>query len=320
MGPQGPETSPGDRHGHNVVANDYGLSRDATRTMSPGGWYPSDKLSCTSCHDPHGKYRQTGAAGTFATTGAPIVGSGSYGDAAAFRAPTGSEAVGSYRLLAGEGYAPASTSGVPPFAWAPPVALAPSVYNQGESVNEVRVAYGSGMSEWCSNCHGAMHTPYSMTPSDLLHPSGSAAKLGSNVSYIYNAYVKEGDLTGTVASSYTSIVPYEEGVTDRSVLAPLARSDGSARPGPGTGLENVMCLSCHRAHASGWDYALRWNMRSEFVVAGGEWPGIDATGDAANPIFAQGRMQAETRGAMYDRNPVTYASFQKSLCNKCHAK
>jgi hypothetical protein len=320
ISPSGVQTSPGERHGHNVVASDFGLTGDTTRTLSPGGWYPADKLSCTSCHDPHAKYRLTASGGTFATTGAEISASGSYGDAG-FRAPTSTGAVGAYRLLAGEGYAPMSTTGVPPFAWAPPVALAPTVYNQGESANEVRVAYGAGMSEWCGNCHGALHTPYAMTPSDLLHPSGSTAKLNASpVESTYNLYVKDGDLSGTSSSSYTSIVPYEEGTTDRLVLSAHARSDGTARIGPGTGMENVMCLSCHRAHASGWDYALRWNAQSDFIVVSGQWPGTDAAGDPGNPLYAQGRTQAETRGAMYDRDPTIYAPFQKSLCNKCHAK
>ena len=81
-----------------------------------------------------------------------------------------------------------------------------------------------------------------------------------------------------------------------------------------------MCLSCHRAHASAWDGALRWNVKSEYVVAGGQWPGVDATGEAARPSVAQGRTRAETRAAMYDRDASAYASFQTSLCNKCHAK
>ena len=86
-----------------------------------------------------------------------------------------------------------------------------------------------------------------------------------------------------------------------------------------------MCLSCHRAHASGWDWAMRWNMRDAsintgYVTVGGQWPGLDATGDAALPANAQGRTQAETRGAMYDRDPTAYAPYQRALCNKCHAQ
>lgn len=309
------ETSPGDRHGHNVVASEYGLFADANLTTSPGGSFPANSLSCTSCHDPHGRWRLLGD-GSFATTGAPIVSSGSYGGAV-INTPTASTAVGVYRLLAGRGYVQRS-AGAAPLAVDPPVALAPPVYNQSERAADVRVAYGAGMSEWCANCHGAIHT--APTTSSFLHPSGAQAKLGVLATW-YNGYVKDGELSGTQDTSFTSLVPYEEGTADRAVLAPLATSDGSARAGPNGVTEAVMCLTCHRAHASGWDGALRWNMRyreTESIVAAGQWPGTDAIGDPAKPTTAQGRRQAETRAAMYDREPSAFAPYQKALCSKCH--
>ena len=47
---------------------------------------------------------------------------------------------------------------------------------------------------------------------------------------------------------------------------------------------------------------------------------MDAVGDAALPANAQGRYRADTRAAMYDRNPGIYSQYQKVLCNKCHAQ
>jgi hypothetical protein len=321
LGTSGLETSPGERHGHSVNAVDFGLFSDTERTTAPGGSYPSDKLGCVSCHDPHGRYRVNGDA-SVSTSGKPIVASGSYGGAA-LRQPSSTGSVGTYRLLAGSGYAPASAGAVVPFSTYPPVALAPSTYNRSERSFDVRVAYGSGMSEWCANCHGAIHTPAATnTTSKFQHPAGATARLapGGEAS-IYNQYVRTGDLTGTQARSYTSMVPYEEGTTDRLTLASHAVSDGTVVSGPTTGSESVTCLSCHRAHATAWDHATRWNMpASSTIVFGGSWPGVDATGDARLPANAQGRTRAETRAAMYDRDPGVYASFQRVLCNKCHAK
>lgn len=310
----GAYSSPGERHGHNVVAQDYGLARDPTLSTAPGGLYPAAQLSCISCHDPHGGYRVK-LDGSFGRSGIAISSSGSYGQLA-----NESGAVGSYRLLAGTGYAPRSISSAPAFVNDPPVAVAPLSYNRSERSTQTRIAYGAGMSEWCSNCHGALHTPQSPA-SAFMHPSGAAAKLAQNrTATIYNTYVKTGDLSGTLFTSYLSLVPFEEGSTDVLTLSTHASSNGTVGIGPSTGTENVMCLSCHRAHASGWDRGMRWNQRSDALVVDGLWPGTDAGGGASDPSFAQGRTVAETRAAMYDRDPSVFATFQTSLCNKCHAK
>ena len=53
-----------------------------------------------------------------------------------------------------------------------------------------------------------------------------------------------------------------------ATLASHAKNDNSYLNGPsagGAGGENVMCLSCHRAHASGWQYDLRWNAENSEV-------------------------------------------------------
>jgi hypothetical protein len=49
-------SSPGDSHGHNIIAADFGLPNpDQTLSKAPGGSFSSANLSCASCHDPHGK-------------------------------------------------------------------------------------------------------------------------------------------------------------------------------------------------------------------------------------------------------------------------
>ncbi len=322
LGPKGvPATSPGASHGHNVSAMDALLEPDYARPTAPGGTYPSDRLSCISCHDPHGRYRLDVTA-AIRTEGAPIASSGSYGGAQ-LAVPTVSGAVGVYRLLGGVGYAPKAAGVVVPFSAPPPVALAPQTYNRSERTTEVRVAYGAGMSEWCRNCHGNLHTTSATnTTTTFNHPAGNDARLNSGAALgVYNTYVRSGVFTGVQATSFTSLVPFEEGTTDRVSLAPHAVSDGTQTGGPFTGRETVMCLSCHRAHATGWDHALRWNMTpSGYIVVEGSWPGTDAAGRARLDEFAQGRTRAETQAAMYDRDAANYAAYQKMLCGKCHGE
>lgn len=44
----------GEAAGHSIVAIGQGLTADVRYAVSPGGNFPSAKLGCTSCHDPHG--------------------------------------------------------------------------------------------------------------------------------------------------------------------------------------------------------------------------------------------------------------------------
>lgn len=45
---------PGHAAGHSVVSTGWGLEPDPLNPTAPGSGYPSDQLTCTSCHDPHG--------------------------------------------------------------------------------------------------------------------------------------------------------------------------------------------------------------------------------------------------------------------------
>lgn len=297
------QSSDGDSHGHNIVAIDYGYGPDSVHTVAPGGIYPAASLSCISCHDPHGNYRRL-ADGTIATAGPQVLASGSYANSPD---PTPGGAVGVYRMLAGKGYQPINAPGVPVFTADPPAAVSPPHYNRAETFSPTRVVYGAGMSEWCLNCHPQLNGINK-------HQVGGSAVLTAEIISNYNKYISSGNMTGSHSTAYTSLVPYEVGLKDYARLKMLAVSAGSSGPSGG---ENVMCLTCHRAHASGWDHMLRWNMQGDFIVYAGEYPGID---NATPPEFAQGRSVAETRKAMYDRLAGAFASYQRNFCNKCHGQ
>ncbi len=299
--------SRGERHGHNIVAQDFGYSADTRLLYAPGGNYPSISLSCISCHDPHGNYRRS-MTGTISAEGLPIVASGSYSTSPD---PGAGGTVGTYRLLAGAGYQPKSLGGIYAFTADPPAAVAPPMYNRAESFTDTRVAYGSGMSEWCQNCHANISDN-----ATHLHPVGVRAQLTNQIVGNYNGYVATGKLTGTYATAYTSLVPFEMGTSEYPLLKSVASSDGSVLTGPSRSA-TVMCLSCHRAHASGWDSMLRWNSQSVFITFNGRYPGID---NGAPAECAQGRVALETQKTFYDRPVTMFAPFQRGLCNKCHVE
>ena len=296
-------TSSGDRHGHNIVAQAYGYSRDNALSVAPGGSYPSEALSCISCHDPHGNYRLVDLQGTIAAEGNPIVSSGSYG-----AVPNGNETVGTYRLLAGRGYRTRSADNV--FAHDPPIAVAPKDYNRSEASSDTRVAYGKGVSGWCANCHEGF-----ISGGGMNHTHPSDTELGSKVA-IYNVYVKSGDFSGSRATAYSSLIPFQSGeITDPQQLSVELTS--TAGPNPD---DRITCLTCHRAHASGWDSITRWNTKGTFLAVAGEFPGLDALGKRANNEDSGGKLKSEYQVAMYNRNASMFATFQRQLCDKCHAK
>jgi len=303
-----PLTSSGDSHGHSINALDYGYLSDPLKAAAPGGSYPSSSLTCISCHDPHGRYRRN-FDGSISQTGYPITNSGSL---LSNPLPSSLGSVGVYRLLGGTGYRPRSLPQAVPFANQPPIAVSPDTFNRSEATAQTRVAYGSGMSEWCHNCHPAIHTDAAPTP--LRHASGNSAILTSTYIDRYNRYLKTGDLTGVESTSYLSLVPFEVGTSDTGVLKGILASTPAKGPSSADGTPRVMCLSCHRAHATAWDSATRWNSKSQWVAYNGSY---DQAGEIYQP-YGQGRSQAEAKKGYYDIPATLFAPQQEGLCFKCH--
>jgi predicted CXXCH cytochrome family protein len=301
-------TEGGQTHGHNIVAGDFNYVVDPDNATAPGGTFASTDLGCTSCHDPHSRIKRISNGNYVTTGGETIIGSGSYDTSAM---PAAGQAVGNYRLLRGLNDTNSKTgitfTGVA-------IAVAPATYNRTEASTQTRVAYGTNgintWGNWCATCHPSMHSS-----GNYVHPVDQS--LGSTVANIYNAYVKSGDMSGVTASSFTSLVPFAENTGDIATLQAHAKNNDSYLSGPGSS-DKVVCLSCHRAHATGWPEALRWNMEGEFMIYNSLYPGTDTTPTV--PQFARGRLGAETQAAYYDRPVTKFAAYQRVLCNKCHAK
>jgi hypothetical protein len=314
------ETEEGASHGHNIVAPANGYTADPLNTTAPGGTFPAAQLACNSCHDPHGQYRRR-LDGTIGKTGGPIWASGSYYDGkniANNEPKSTGESVGVYHLLAGVGY---TKDGVTFLG--NPSAKVPSTYNRTEASTQTRVAYGNATTaghiawgSWCATCHPNMHSS-----GNYVHPTDES--LGSTIATLYGQYVKSGDMTGSASSSFLSLVPFVEGTGDYTVLAGHAVNNNSQLGGPAS-TDRVSCVSCHRTHASGFLHMLRFDQGYEFTVINGNYPGIDhpdfSTWGSRGPLRARGRTMAEWQAAYYDRAPSTFATYQRVLCNKCHAK
>ncbi len=108
-------------------------------------------------------------------------------------------------------------------------------------------AYKSGMSLWCANCHQDYLTnDHLASGGNFEHPSD--ATMSPSVISWYGYYNGTADPTGgNPSTAYLASVPFEDS-------ANLIFSTA----GPGVS-SRVMCLTCHRAHASSGPYAGRWD-------------------------------------------------------------
>ena len=303
-------------HGHNIVAADFGYTSDTIRSTAPGGSYPSDNLACSSCHDPHGRYRRF-ADGTYNTTGVPIFGSGSYNNSA--DPVSGVSAAGAYRILGGNGYQPKSLTGSFAFTQDPMDVVVNTTYNRSEATAQTGVAYGSNVSEWCGNCHSAM-APNGAGVNQHSHPAGNASTLTADIVTNYNAYVSSGVMTNTnTGAAFSTLAPFQINSTDRAVLKPLAQTAANytSQYMPAASIsDSVMCLTCHRAHATAFYGMFRWNsVGSNFMTAADS--NNAAIYDTVNGSNT-GYNQTQQQNAYYGRPASTLGPNARSYCNKCH--
>lgn len=175
--------------------------------------------------------------------------------------------------------------GVTVFSYPAPLAEGIALDGASESGTHHN-AYLSGMSDWCGNCHGRYHDDFE-TPvvpgggTPLEHPSDES--LDSEIRARYDSYNGDDDPAGgTPATSYLAAVPFED-----------AAATTASTVGPGGG-SRVMCLTCHRAHASSTPAAGRWDFRVGQLSQDGVVSGSYAIPDPFSSLS------------------------QGTLCSKCH--
>lgn len=208
--------------------------------------------------------------------------------------PHGNE---NYRLLYGTELGPKYDGGRYDFSYAAPIAMGNGrrtiTGSDGLETNSDHTIYQSGMSDWCANCHEFFHED---NTTKFVHPTRA---MGSTIAATYNAYVSSDDLvSGDAATSYWGLVPFE--VTNADSLAdPLNYTQGP------TGVDEVMCLTCHRAHASPFSDIARWDMSVNLI-------------SLSHPLATDiGFIQTDVDRKYYN---YTFVANQRSLCNKCHTK
>ena len=205
----------------------------------------------------------------------------------------------SFRLLYGSALGPIYPGGRVNFNEDAPWAVGNSrrtfVGGGGNETDAQHTVYKSGMSEWCANCHTNFHSD---NTTNFVHPTGE--NLGSSIAANYDAYVSTDDLTGGAhATAYFGLVPFEDVDVDLGTIDP-----GDYTTGPESS-DQVMCVTCHRAHATAFPDIARWDMGETFL-------------EESHPQPTDTGWSQDDEDNMYYE--YVFVTNQRSLCNKCHVK
>lgn len=233
-----------DANGHNILTADATLGTAPGSAVSCGGDSCHDNLNrpytgsgflngrtaCQGCHMVSGDAEPSVHGWHHKDDAGPVIASGSQGW---------------YRFLAGhkdgDGH---GVSGIEDDDWERSVSASDHNEYLGGAGDKTdtrgMAAEGNTMSGFCSGCHGNFHeqnavvggsSPWIRHPSDAVIPA-----------------------TG----EYAGYVSYDP-------LAPVARPSlgGAASAAVVPGTDMVMCLSCHRAHASPYRKMMRWDYHSD---------------------------------------------------------
>lgn len=191
---------------------------------------------------------------------------------------------GNYRMLYGSDFPDASVEGfVFTYSSAAPEAVGIALDGPPES-DAHHNAYVRGMAEWCGNCHGGVNIHEGTLSRFFQHPGDQP--LGTELSVNYNDYQGTGEPQGPGTDAYVVHVPVED---------PFESS--TSFRGPVRAGARLMCLSCHRAHASSAPHAGRWDFNIETWADEGA---VSGSYPIPNPYAA------------------TAGPSQRELCEKCH--
>jgi hypothetical protein len=187
-----------------------------------------------------------------------------------------------------------------------PAAVAlPGTDGQADAaVTRMRVIKDSEMSGWCNHCHGVITQQAIGFDSHSAHPGGLVRRGLGSTSSKDNSPPEGGGLSYVLTSriSQLTFATGHIGIDRGEVKVPAANSP--ATPNETT---EVMCLSCHCAHARGFDHLQRRESTAELLCN--------------ESRYGSGRHHPDQASAIYqDASAGTFAAYQRTLCRKCHGK
>lgn len=230
----------GDRKGHNCLSVP-GVGEDQTLLQAPGKPSSASGPSCSGCHDRISGCKSCHDPKHHADDSSTVVG----------------ESGGWYRFLNSPEHGSSSTGviGIEDSDWE--YTVSSTDHNEYNGCNNVYGYDDNSISNYCAGCHQGFHG-LSNTDTDgsiiydnvspwFRHPTHLAIPNDPGKEYYY--YNNPG---GSGPGPYNPLVPVAR---DPNQLSTMTGPSSTVTPGS----DQVMCLSCHRAHASPYDHLLRWD-------------------------------------------------------------
>src|SRR5262249_28059789 len=119
--------------------------------------------------------------------------------------------------------------------------------------------------------------------------------------------------------AYSTLVPFELGTADYTVLAGLAVNTDT-KDQSATATSNVTCFSCHRAHATAFESMTRTYLGNEFITISDASSVAIYDGSTTENKINTAYTQAEQQRAYGERPATWFGPYSRNQCNKCHAK
>lgn len=283
------------------------MPSDPVLTVSPGGGFSANDWDCASCHDPHNRFGENVAAwrqlrrkvNGIVHTGSETVAKGveSYGGNEGTTSPGYEPILSNSRGDIRGG--PNETSYVNTRRDGNPLEGAKLYPFLPESDTNKNV-YRGGFSSFCAACHGDFHggggenrsadngrtragSAWIKHPTNVTMDQSTGSKYGIDT---YRAVVTNSQGNNPNPAGYDWKYPLAKGDSDFS-----ARTNVASDPDPATlaATDRIMCLTCHKAHASKYENMTRWDTNAHSFLAAGQQDFTGAASIGDNPAYGCGK-------------------------------
>jgi hypothetical protein len=308
-GGTGPGAAP--RKGHNpgksLGVQAMTMTSDSALSVSPGGSYPTSNWDCATCHDPHNRFGENVAA--WRQLKRKINGIVHTGEETVV---AGVESFGGNQGPTTQGYEPIRSNSRGDLRGGVNETNYVNTRKDGNALEGAKLypplaesdtnknVYRGGFSSFCAVCHGDFHggnveirnadngktragSAWLRHPTNVTINQSTGSKYGIDT---YKAVVTNAQGNNPNPSGYDWKYPMVKGDAVFTVKTNVASAND---PSTLAATDRIMCLTCHKAHASKYENMTRWDTNAHSFIAAGQQDFTGAVSPGDNPAYGCGK-------------------------------